>query len=38
MIHHGTIRKYTAALLDLFNGIEIQYEDSNGCGYSKEYR
>lgn len=30
MIHHGTIRKYTAALLDFFNGIEIQYEDSNG--------
>lgn len=28
MIHHGTIRKYTAALLDLFNGIEIQYQDS----------
>lgn len=30
MIHHGTIRKYTAALLDFFNGLEIQYEDSNG--------
>jgi hypothetical protein len=30
MIHHGTIRKYTAALLDLFNNMEIQYADSNG--------
>lgn len=30
MIHHGTIRKYTAALLDFFNGLEVQYEDSNG--------
>lgn len=30
MLHHGTIRKYTAALLDLFNGVEIQYKDSNG--------
>ena len=35
MIHHGTIRKYTAALLDLFNGIEIQYDDSNGNTISK---
>lgn len=30
MFHHGTIRKYTAALLDLFNDMEIQYLDSNG--------
>jgi len=30
MIHHGSIRKYTAALLDLFNSLEIQYKDSNG--------
>lgn len=30
MFHHGTIRKYTAALLDLFNDMEIQYADSNG--------
>lgn len=29
-IHHGTIRKYTAALLDLFNGIEVQYSNSHG--------
>ena len=29
MIHHGTIRKYTAALMGLFNNFEIQYEDSN---------
>lgn len=35
MIHHGTIRKYTAALLDLFNGIEVQYEDSTGTTVSK---
>ena len=28
--HHGTIKKYVAALLDLFNGIEIQYNTSNG--------
>ena len=35
MIHHGTIRKYTAALLDFFNGIEIQYEDSNGTVRSR---
>ena len=30
MFHHGTIRKYTAAMLDLFNDLEIQYQDSNG--------
>lgn len=35
MIHHGTIRKYTAALIDLFNGIEIQYDDSNGNTLSR---
>lgn len=28
--HHGTIRKYTAALLDIFNGIEVQYNNSVG--------
>jgi len=27
--HHGTIRKYTAALMGLFNNFEIQYTDSN---------
>lgn len=27
--HHGTIRKYTAALLDLFNDIEVQYKQSD---------
>jgi len=27
--HHGTIRKYTAALLNYFNELEIQYEDSS---------
>ena len=35
MIHHGTIRKYAAALLDLFNGLEIQYTDSNGTTISR---
>lgn len=29
MFHFGTIKKYTAALLDLFNSMEIQYTDSN---------
>lgn len=28
--HHGTIRKYTAALLNLFSDVEIQYSLSNG--------
>jgi hypothetical protein len=35
MLHHGTIRKYTSALMDLFNGFEIQYEDSNGVTISR---
>jgi hypothetical protein len=35
MVHHGTIRKYVAALLDFFNGLEIQYEDSNGNTVSR---
>lgn len=30
MQHHGTIRKYTSALLDLFNGMEIEYKDKAG--------
>lgn len=30
MIHHNTIRSYTAMLLDLFNDLEIQYQLSNG--------
>lgn len=33
--HHGTIRKYTAALLNIFNELEIQYNDSNGVLHSK---
>lgn len=33
--HHGTIRKYTAAILDLFNDFEIQYENSLGEVISK---
>lgn len=28
--HHGTIRNYTASLLNLFNSTEIQYNLSNG--------
>lgn len=35
MFHHGTIKKYTAALLDLFNNFEIQTVDSNGNVISK---
>jgi len=35
MLHHGTIRKYTAAMLDLFNDLEIQYVDSNGTTRSR---
>jgi hypothetical protein len=30
MVHHGTIRKYTAALLEFFNDIEVSYKLSNG--------
>jgi len=30
MYHHGTIRKYTAALLDLFNNLEVQSNDKAG--------
>lgn len=30
MVHHGTIRKYTAALLNIFNDIEVSYKLSNG--------
>jgi len=33
--HHGTIRKYTAAILDFFNDFEIQYENSLGESISK---
>lgn len=33
--HHSTIRKYTAALLDFFNGIEVQYKNSVGNIVSK---
>lgn len=29
-IHHGSIRKYTAVLLDIFNDLEVQYNDSLG--------
>ena len=30
MYHMSIIRKYTAALLDLLNEIQVQYKDSNG--------
>jgi len=30
MYHHGTIRKYTAAMLDLFNNLEVQNNDKAG--------
>ena len=35
LFHHGTIRKYTVAILDLFNDFEIQYENSLGETISK---
>jgi len=35
MEHHNTIRKYTAALLDLFNGIEVSYKNSLGDTITK---
>lgn len=35
MLHFGLIRKYTAALLDLFSTLEIQYNDSNGNTLSR---
>lgn len=34
-LHHGTIKKYTAMLLDAFNDLEVQYKDSNGVIHSK---
>ena len=34
-MHHGTIKKYTSVLLDLFNDLEIQYMDSNNIQRSK---
>lgn len=36
MLHHGTIRKYTAALLSVFNDFEIQYQSSTGATISKK--
>lgn len=35
-MHHGSIRKYTAALLEAFNSIEIQYKMSNGDAVLRE--
>lgn len=35
MIHHNTIRTYTAALLDLFNDLEIQYNLGDGITKTK---
>jgi hypothetical protein len=34
--HHGSIRKYTAALIELFNDIEIQYGKSNATTQAKK--
>mgnify|MGYP000035332205 CR=1 FL=1 len=34
--HHGSIRKYTAALLDFFNSTEIQYEMTTGGKKTKQ--
>jgi len=34
-IHHGTIRKYTAALLSFFNNVEVQHANSSGTVISK---
>src|SRR5574344_153294 len=36
MFHHNTIRRYTLALLDFFNDVEIQYKDSNGALVTKK--
>lgn len=36
MFHHNTIRRYTAALLDFFNDMEIQYKNSNGDMITKK--
>ena len=33
--HHGSVRKYTAALLDFFNNVEIQYKISDGNPVTK---
>lgn len=34
-IHHGTIKKYTAVMLNIFNDLEVQYKDSNGVMHYK---
>lgn len=34
--HHGSIRKYTAALIDLFNEVEVQYQMSTGETITKK--
>lgn len=34
-MHHGSIRKYTAALLDVFNDLEVQYKNSAGGSVGK---
>lgn len=36
MYIHNTIRKYTLALLNFFNELEIQYNDSNGSVINKK--
>jgi hypothetical protein len=36
IFHHGTIRKYTSALLSFFNNMEIQYKVTTGETISKK--
>lgn len=35
-MHHGSIRKYTAALLEVFNDLEVQYKSSAGNPVGKK--
>lgn len=35
MYHHGTIRKYTAALISFFNDVEVQNKNSSGTTITK---
>lgn len=35
MLHHGTIKKYVASLLDIFGNLEIQYTKSTGAIITK---
>lgn len=35
-IHHGSIRRYTAALIETFNDLEVQYPKSDGTSVNKK--